>query len=40
MISPIWLLVVEDNPRLRPALSEGLEATGEVRVVHACDSGE
>jgi DNA-binding NarL/FixJ family response regulator len=40
MTSPIWLLVVEDNPRLRPALSEGLEATGEVRVVHACDSGE
>ncbi|MBN1135442.1 MAG: response regulator transcription factor [Anaerolineae bacterium] len=40
MTSPIWLLVVEDNPRLRPALSEGLEATGDVRVVHACDSGE
>jgi len=40
MTSPIWLLVVEDNPRLRPALSEGLEATGQVRVVHACDSGE
>jgi DNA-binding NarL/FixJ family response regulator len=40
MTSPIWLLVVEDNPRLRPALSEGLEATGNVCVVHACDSGE
>jgi DNA-binding NarL/FixJ family response regulator len=36
----ISLLVVEDNPRLRPALSEGLEATGAVRVVHACASGE
>jgi DNA-binding NarL/FixJ family response regulator len=40
MTSPIWLLVVEDNPRLRPALSKGLEATGDVCVVHACDSGE
>jgi DNA-binding NarL/FixJ family response regulator len=40
MTSPICLLVVEDNPRLRPALSEGLQATGNVRVVHACDSGE
>lgn len=34
------LLIVEDNPRLRPALHEGLDATGEVRVVHACASGE
>lgn len=40
MTSLIRLLVVEDNPRLRPALSEGLEATGSVRVVHACTSGE
>ena len=40
MTSLIWLLVVEDNPRLRPALSEGLEAMGGVRVVHSCDSGE
>ena len=36
----IDLLVVEDNPKLRPALQAGLEATGEVRVVHACESGE
>jgi DNA-binding NarL/FixJ family response regulator len=40
MTSLVRLLVVEDNPRLRPVLSEGLEATGSVRVVHACTSGE
>jgi DNA-binding NarL/FixJ family response regulator len=40
MASPLRLLVVEDNARLRPALSEGLEATGAVRVVHACATGE
>ncbi len=34
------LLLVEDNPNLRPALQKGLEATGQVRVVHACASGE
>jgi DNA-binding NarL/FixJ family response regulator len=34
------LLIVEDNPKLRPALQAGLEATGAVRVVHNCDSGE
>jgi DNA-binding NarL/FixJ family response regulator len=34
------LLLVEDNPKLRPALKAGLEATGAVRVVHACGSGE
>lgn len=34
------LLLVEDNDRLRPALHAGLEATGAVRVVHACASGE
>ena len=34
------LLLVEDNPRLQSALCTGLEATGEVRVVHACPSGE
>lgn len=38
--SPITLLVVEDNPRLRPALVEGFAATGEVHVAGACDSGE
>ncbi|MEO8289163.1 MAG: response regulator transcription factor [Chloroflexota bacterium] len=34
------LLLVEDNEKLRPALLEGLEATGAVRVVLACESGE
>lgn len=36
----IHLLIVEDNPRLRPALVEGFDATGAVRVIAACDSGE
>lgn len=34
------LLIVEDNPRLRPALVEGLQSGGEIQVVYACDSGE
>ncbi len=34
------LLVVEDNARLRAALKAGLEATGNVSVIHDCDSGE
>lgn len=34
------LLLVEDNPRLRPALRQGLEATGGVRVLAECASGE
>lgn len=34
------LLLVEDNEKLRPALQAGLEATGAVRVVHSCASGE
>ena len=34
------ILVVEDNARLRPALVSGLDATGKVRVLHACASGE
>jgi DNA-binding NarL/FixJ family response regulator len=34
------LLIVEDNERLRPALAAGLEATGAVRVVGSCASGE
>jgi len=33
-------LIVEDNSKLRAALKAGLEATGEVRVPAACDSGE
>mgnify|MGYP005850726591 CR=1 FL=1 len=36
----IELLLVEDNARLRPALKAGLEATGTVRIVYACASGE
>jgi DNA-binding NarL/FixJ family response regulator len=34
------ILLVEDNARLRPALKAGLEATGAVRVVGDCDTGE
>ena len=34
------LLLVEDNERLRQALKSGLEATGAVRVVFDCASGE
>jgi DNA-binding NarL/FixJ family response regulator len=34
------LLLVEDNDNLRPALETGLAATGAVRVIHACASGE
>ncbi len=37
---PLRILIVEDNPRLRPALQRGLDATGAVRVIAACDSGE
>jgi len=34
------LLLAEDNARLCQALRTGLEATGVVRVIHCCDSGE
>jgi DNA-binding NarL/FixJ family response regulator len=34
------LLLVEDNERLRLALKSGLEATGAVRVIYDCGSGE
>jgi DNA-binding NarL/FixJ family response regulator len=34
------ILLVEDNARLRVGLQAGLDATGAVHVVHACDSGE
>lgn len=34
------LLLVEDNEKLRTALKSGLEATGEVRVLGDCGSGE
>ncbi|GAB4280353.1 MAG: response regulator transcription factor [Candidatus Promineifilaceae bacterium] len=34
------LLIVEDNEKLRPALKNGLEATGAVQVIHATAAGE
>ena len=34
------LLLVEDNHNLRLAMKSGLEATGAVRVVYDCDTGE
>jgi DNA-binding NarL/FixJ family response regulator len=34
------VLVVEDNPNLRKAMTAGLEATGKVKVVQGCGSGE
>jgi len=34
------LLLVEDNEKLRRAMRAGLEATGQVCIVHDCDSGE
>ena len=36
----LTLLLVEDNPNLRPALQTGLQQTGQVQVLHACASGE
>ncbi len=37
---PLRILLVEDNPRLRPALRRGLDATGQVQVIASCESGE
>lgn len=34
------LLLVEDNPNLRPALCAGLQQTGDVQVLYDCASGE
>jgi DNA-binding NarL/FixJ family response regulator len=34
------LLLVEDNEKLRRAMKSGLDATGAVRVLHDCASGE
>lgn len=34
------LLLVEDNPNLRPALAAGLAATNSVQIVATCGSGE
>jgi DNA-binding NarL/FixJ family response regulator len=36
----LHLLLVEDNPKLRPAMKAGLENTGQVQVVYACPTGE
>lgn len=36
----IEILFVEDNDRLRAAMSTGLEETGSIKVIHACTSGE
>jgi len=36
----ISLLLIEDNPKLRPALKSGLEATGEIAVIAETDQGE
>ena len=36
----LYLLLVEDNARLRNALKTGLEATGEVKVLYTCATGE
>ncbi len=36
----LHVLLVEDNPRLRPALRQGLEATGTVTITRDCPSGE
>jgi DNA-binding NarL/FixJ family response regulator len=33
-------LIVEDNTRLRQALNNGLEETGQVQVIGGCESGE
>jgi DNA-binding NarL/FixJ family response regulator len=37
---PLTLLLVEDNIKLQAALKTGLEASGEVQVVHSTDRGE
>jgi DNA-binding NarL/FixJ family response regulator len=39
-MNPLSLVIVEDNANLREALRSGLDATGEVRTVFACASGE
>ncbi len=36
----LTILFVEDNPKLRPAMKSGLEATNAVRIAHDCDTGE
>lgn len=36
----LYIILVEDNPKLRAALKSGLESQGEVQIIHDCDSGE
>ena len=36
----LTLMIVEDNLRLRAALQAGLTQTGQLTVIHACDSGK
>ena len=36
----IKLLLVEDNPKLRPALETGIESTGQVQVINSTETGE
>ncbi len=36
----IKTLIVEDNEKLRPALSSGLNSMAQIEIVHDCDSGE
>jgi DNA-binding NarL/FixJ family response regulator len=38
--STLNILLVEDNPKLRPAMKSGLDTTEQVRVAHDCASGE
>ena len=40
MVANLAVQLVEDNEKLRGALNAGLEATGKVRIVQACSSGE
>jgi len=40
MAAVLAVQLVEDNDKLRTALKAGLEATGQVRIVHDCTSGE
>lgn len=36
----LYIILVEDNPHLRPALKAGLEAIGDYRVIFDCPTGE
>jgi DNA-binding NarL/FixJ family response regulator len=34
------IILVEDHERLRSALAQGLEETGKIKAIYACDTGE